>query len=239
VSKGILTSLISAILLLTLSGCINTTDPKVSFKPPKYVEELPSREEERIFGNLGSLYGQGDQPLFADRKAMKVNDLLTVVIQENVQSSTSNSKSLSETGGYGLNGPRFTAGTTNGVADTLATNLNRHTDLSIGMDTSNTFDGSGTKSASGSFTTTVTARVIKILNNGNYFIDGQREMLIDGEKQMIRVSGVVNPYDIDSDNSVNSRYLADARVLYETQGDIKRSTERGWAGKAIDAIWPF
>lgn len=238
-SKGIVTALSAAALLFGITGCVNTTEPKVSFKPPKYVEELPAKEEEEIFGNLGSLYGRGDKPLFADRKAMKVNDLLTVVISENVQSTTSNSKSLSETGAYGLNGPQFTANTGNGLANTVATNLNRHTDLSIGMDSSNTFDGSGTKSASGSFTTTVTARVIKILNNGNYFIDGGRELLIDGEKQIIRVSGVVNPYDIDSQNSVNSSYLADARILYETQGDIKRSTERGWASQVIDSVWPF
>lgn len=55
------------VALLYLSGCSShPVDPKITMKPPTYVEELPSRVNENIPSNQGSLFGQGDNPLFAD-----------------------------------------------------------------------------------------------------------------------------------------------------------------------------
>lgn len=235
----ILAPVMMAGIPLLMTGCLSSTDPQMSFKPPKYVEETPSREDNSLYGNLGSLYGKGNQPLFTDRKAMRVNDLVTVVISESAETSSSTNKAVSETGSLGLSSPTFTSQSGNGIVNNVANNLNSYTGIGATMDSSNSFTGSGTKDRSESFTTTVTARVIKILENGNYFIDGSREILIDGEKQIMRVNGVVRPIDIDRTNSVNSRYLADAKIFYETQGDLKRSTEKGWGLKVVDAVWPF
>ena len=58
-------SFITAVLLF--SGCTaRLTEPEMTFTPPKYVEEMPSREEESSFASRGSLFGQGDSPLFSD-----------------------------------------------------------------------------------------------------------------------------------------------------------------------------
>jgi len=231
--------LLSTIVLF--SGCVNTTDPKISFNPPQYVEELPQKEEPQQFGNMGSLYGQGKEPLFADRKAMRINDLLTVVISENTSSSSSAQKATSETGNLGLGGLQLTnnhsadqSGNTN-----FLNKVNALTNMGVGVNSQNTFNGSGSQSRTETFSTTITTRVIKILENGNYFIDGSREILIEGEKQIIRVSGVVRPFDIARGNTIDSRLIADAKILYETQGDIKKSTEKNWGTKLVESVWPF
>jgi len=57
-------------------------EPRIDFKPPEYVQELPSREEDLSAANQGSLFGRGKNPFFSDRKAMQVNDILTVKIVE-------------------------------------------------------------------------------------------------------------------------------------------------------------
>ncbi len=238
--KGFI-AVIPLFMMIFLSGCVSTTDPKISFAPPKYVEEMPSQEEKQIFGNLGSLYGQGDNPLFADRRAMKVNDLVTVVIQESATASSSAEVSRSKSTEMGLNGPALIDNNAQNskFMNNLVSGVNRATNLGVGMSSSNTFDGSGSNDRSDTFTTTISARIIKVLQNGNYFIEGSRELLINNEKQTIRVSGIIRPYDIDKTNTIDSKYIADAKILYETQGNIARQTEQGWATKVIESVWPF
>ena len=70
--------IVSSILL---SGCLPSVDPRIDMKPPVYVNQLPSKRSNQHV-NSGSLYGRGDNPLFYDRKAMNVNDIVTVVINE-------------------------------------------------------------------------------------------------------------------------------------------------------------
>ena len=225
------------------SGCSQTVDPEITFKPPRYVEELPAKEEDDGFAQLGSLYNQGKSPLFSDRKAMSVNDLVTVVISENARASSSSQKSTNRNSNMDLGGITFGYRGDNGDIDgnvlNMMGNANKYMGIGANLASSDDFAGQGSQQKQATFTTTVSARVIKILNNGNYFIDGSREILIDGQKQNIRVSGVIRPEDISSTNSIDSQYIADAKILYETQGDLRRTTEKRWGTKLIDAVWPF
>ena len=84
--------------------------------------------------------------------------------------------------------------------------LNGLTNIGFESGSTNSFSGKGTNTRDEKFTTTISARVIKILENGNYFIEGSRELLINGEKQIIQISGVIRPYDIDQTNTINSKY---------------------------------
>lgn len=227
--------------LLAFSGCSqHVVDPEINFKPPEYVEQLPSRETHELMDSQGSLFGQGDNPLFADHKAMHVHDIVTVVISETAQSSSSKTKKLAETDVSALGGGVFSAGAgAGGTAAGAIRTLNRGTDIGFTSNSSSSFDGSGTAGHNNTFSTTVSARVVKILTNGNYFITGRREILVDGEKQIIQLSGVIRPFDINQDNQINSAQMSDAKIMYKTEGDIKRATEQGWGTKLVEALWPF
>ena len=85
----------------------------------------------------------------------------------------------------------------------------------------------------------ISARVVKVLENGNYFIAGKREILVDDQKQIMQLSGVIRPYDIDQYNSIDSSKVSDARILYKTEGDVDRATKQGWGTKIVQAVWPF
>ncbi|SFV63050.1 Flagellar L-ring protein FlgH [hydrothermal vent metagenome] len=78
-----------------------------------------------------------------------------------------------------------------------------------------------------------------MLKNGNYFISGRREILIDNQKQLVQISGVIRPYDIDQNNKINSSQISDAKILYKTEGDVDRATQQPWGTKILQAIWPF
>jgi len=230
-------------ILLTLTaftGCSqHVVDPEIDFKPPEYVEQLPAKETHESMDSQGSLFGQGDNPLFSDHKAMHVHDLVTVVISERATSSSSNTKQLAETDTSALGGGTFTATGGSDTVDDIANKLNRVGNIGFTGNSSSSFDGSGNASHNNTFATTVSARVIKILSNGNYFVSGRREILIDGEKQIIQLSGVIRPFDIDQNNQINSAQMADAKIMYKTEGDIKRATEQGWGTKLVQAVWPF
>jgi flagellar L-ring protein precursor FlgH len=64
-------------------------------------------------------------------------------------------------------------------------------------------------------------------------------MLIDDQKQIIQLSGVIRPYDIDQNNNINSAQMSDAKILYKSEGDIDRAIKQGWGTKILKAIWPF
>lgn len=239
--KLILIFLIPFYAILFLSGCTaNLTDPEIDFEPPVYVEQMPAREDKKDFVSTGSVFGQGDNPLFSDHKAMNVYDIVTVVISETATASNTGSKQLSESNQMSAYAPTFSYGGNSGKVNDVTAKLNNATALGVSMPTSTSaFNGSGTATKDASFATTVSARIVKILQNGNYFISGKREILVDEQKQIIQISGVIRPYDIDQNNRISSAQMSDAKILYKSEGDVDRATEQGWGTKIIQAIWPF
>lgn len=219
-----------------LSGCLPSADPRIDMKPPVYVEQLPAKQVNNQ-PNAGSLFGRGDNPLFADRKAMNVNDIVTVVISERANQSSSGKHDTSKNSAISLGGGLFSAGAA--PLSTLATQLNKAGDIGFSAGNKNEFTGAGSSVRAEAFTTTISARIIKVLENGNYFIEGSRELLINGEKQIMQLSGVIRPYDISNANEIDSRYIADAKILYKTEGDVDRATRKPWGTKLMEAIWPF
>ncbi|MCI4405834.1 MAG: flagellar basal body L-ring protein FlgH [Sulfuricurvum sp.] len=231
-------SILSATVLF--NGCnARLTEPEITFAPPKYVEEMPSREEENTFVARGSLFGQGDSPLFSDHKAMHVNDVVTVVISETASSSNVGKKALSEADTLGLNGGIFSTAGQNSAVSSEVGKLNGLANIGFTGGSTSSYKGSGSATKNASFTTTVSARIVKVMANGNYFITGRREIMVDDQKQIMQLSGVIRPYDIDQNNQINSAKISDAKILYANEGDVDRATQRGWGSKLVEAVWPF
>jgi flagellar L-ring protein FlgH len=232
--------LLTLTLLLTQTGCAkHALDPEINFEPPAYVEQLPAQEVEDS-NNLGSIFGRGDNPLFADRKAFRVHDIVTINITESATATSTGSKALTESDQSTFGPGVFTqTSNPNSVLSRLTNNVNDVAGIGFGQTSNSTYAGQGQSSRAENFTTSVSARIVKVLNNGNYFVSGKRELLINGEKQIMQISGVIRPYDIAQNNTIPSSKIADAKILYRTEGDVERATQKGWASKMLAAIWPF
>ena len=229
-------SFIFIFLILLFTGCAeHPMNPKIDLTPPKYVAQMSSKEVEQSH-NLGSLFNNGDN-LFSDKKAMKVNDIVTVLISEQVKASSSGKKQTSESTTTPMGGVNMLINGVNHVAGMAGVKpgLNPLADNT----TVRNYQGKGSNTREDKFTATVTARIIKVLKNGNYFIAGSREVMIDGEKNIIRVCGVIRPSDIDSTNTIDSKYISDAKIEYKTEGEIQRATDKNWFAKFLDAVSPF
>jgi flagellar L-ring protein precursor FlgH len=229
--KKLLTFLPAILLIVTFSACTLPVEPKISMKAPKYVNSLTKNSSIKSKKHEGSLFGRGDNPLFSDKKAMKQNDIVTIEIDENTIQLTSANKSLSDSSTSSLGG---------GVSTGLVKKpLGGLSDISFKTDSSSSFNGSGTTTTNEKFTTTISARIVRVLENGNYFISGSRELLLSGTKQIVKITGVIRPYDIDQFNTINSKYIADAKILYESEGDIGESIKQPWGTRMVKSVWPF
>ena len=146
------TLLLSTVVLLVLGGCTaKLADPEISFAPPEYVEEMPAKEEEQDFASTGSIFGQGDNPLFSDHKAMHVNDIVTVEITESATSSNSASRALSKSDNLALGGGLVTTNGTNAAIDSIAGKINGLTNLGVTAESDSSFSGSGSASKDANF----------------------------------------------------------------------------------------
>lgn len=221
-------------------GFLGAVEPSIDLNPPDYVENMPEKEFIPEFNQAGSLFGQGDRPLFADRRAMKPDDLITVLIDETSESSFNTNKTYNGASGGNVT-PPVIAYNGNDENQQEATNfLNNQANFSLqkGNNASN-FQGGGNQTQSQNTKMTLTARIVKVLENGNYFIYGNKEILINGEKQIIRLSGVIRSYDITRENTIASRLIADAKIEYQTLGAISNTTKQKPTTQEIEDKWPF
>jgi len=239
--KQILIFFLPFYAILFFSGCTaNLTDPEIDFEPPVYVEQMPARENRNDFVSTGSIFGQGENPLFSDHKAMNVYDIVTVVISESAKSSNTGARTLSESDSMSSSAPQFTYGGSTDNLSAAVKKLTNATNFSATFpESKSSYKGSGSSTKDASFTTTISARIVKVLKNGNYFISGKREILVDDQKQIIQISGVIRPYDIDQNNKISSSQMSDAKILYKSEGDVDRATEQAWGSKIIQSVWPF
>jgi flagellar L-ring protein precursor FlgH len=70
-------------------------------------------------------------------------------------------------------------------------------------------------------------------------IEGNREVRVNNENQIITLTGMVRPRDISSDNMILSTYIADARISYSGSGIVNDRQKPGWLSRILDVIWPF
>src|SRR5690554_2901511 len=141
---------------------------------------------------------QGEKP------AYEIGDIVTVIIEENIDAfqsaTTSTSQDSSVDSSPGL-----------GIFDFLKVFGFRYSDS----------DGSeGATSRTGQVQGDITTLITEIYPNGNFMIEGIKKVKVDGEEQTIRLSGIIRPDDIEEDNSINSKKVADASIEFEGQGVI-------------------
>ena len=72
-----------------------------------------------------------------------------------------------------------------------------------------------------------------------YEVITTKEIMIDGQKQALTLTGVIRPYDITSDNAVPSSQIANLQILYEKNGEEQDVLHVPWGLRIIQMFWPF
>jgi flagellar L-ring protein precursor FlgH len=181
----------------------------------------------------GSLWPADDQVFFyADKKALRVGDIITVRIVESAEASNTADTDLSRSSSANASLSTF-------FGKKKFLNLFKLGEDLLTTSSENNHTGAGSTTRSGQLTATMTAVVREVLPNGNLVIQGTRELLVNHEQQFITLTGIVRPLDVNRDNVVLSSQLADANITIGGLGVVADKQRSGWGTWIFDFVWPF
>ena len=210
--------------VLALAACNTVPDSIVqrptSTRPEPRVASTPSN---------GAIFQAASyRPLFEDRRARHVGDLLTIVINE----KTSAGKTGSDTGSK-------TGSTSFSVGKLLGLNTAVTGQMGLDAKGSNKFEDKDASNSSNTFTGTLSVTVTEVLSNGYLAVSGEKQVAFDKGAEYIRFSGVVNPDSILNGNQVSSTQVADARLEYRSNTRIDPVEIASQLGRFVLSVLPF
>ena len=228
---------ILAALMLQAGGCARhqaKQDP--DFAPVMPPIQPPIAPEY----NAGAIYQPGRTgSLFEDNRARRVGDILTINLIESTTAQKSadtavNRSQETEIGNPTILGQNVQINPMTGLPLTKGP-----WDLSAALNSQSAFSGGGSSSQSNLLNGTITVTVAEVLANGNLVVRGEKLMTLNRGEEYIRFSGIVRPYDIDIDNSVESTQVANAKISYSGKGELAEANRMGWLARFFNAVWPF
>lgn len=246
------TKLLSLLLAASaLSACTETLDKLEAVgKPPKFAavsnptaspgyeplswpmpETQPAPKE---YAN--SLWQPGARAFFRDQRAARVGDILRVNVKFEDKAELDNQTGRDRDSTEQLGVP-----TMFGMENKLFNILPGREDPKnlIGLSGNSSSSGNGSIKRKEKLETQVAALITQVLPNGNLVIDGSQEIRVNYELREISVKGVVRPQDINSDNTIDSSQIAQARINYGGRGQISDIQQPRWGSQIIEALSPF
>ena len=212
------------VLVIMLSGCAQHNADRVSIDfEPMYPQEMPLVETNN---RSGTIFNATRGNLFSmESRAQMVGDIITVQFAESFQATKSQNAATAKSNDNSISLP--TALGTPEVSTKLGSSL------------ANTFSGSGSSAQSNSLNGQVSVHVVRVFQNGNLEILGQKKLTLNNGDEYIRVHGIVRPKDINEKNIVSSDRIANANIQYIGAGDIAETGKKGWYSKILDTINPL
>ena len=196
--------------------------------------QMPMPAPQPASYNPNSLWRNGSRAFFKDQRAHQVGDILTVKVKitdkATLENDTSRSRKNSED---------------SGVTDFLGSKLLKNPSSAIlpgkilTADSTASSEGKGTIDRKEELLTNVAGVVIQVLPNGNLVIEGKQEVRVNYEVRELVVAGVVRPEDIESDNTIDSTKIAEARIAYGGRGQITDVQQPRYGQQVLDVLLPF
>ncbi len=169
----------------------------------------------------GMLLAQSDSSrqvlsLFTDQKSLNIGDIVTIYVMEFSSAANQASTSSKNENDVGF--------TTKG-AGKLANSLPQ---MGLAFNKSKEFDGKGSTMQKGNLTAKVSALITEQVSPTILRIEGTREIDVNGDRQMISISGLVRTQDVTANNVVYSYNIANAKISYKGKGTASGSKKPWW-----------
>jgi flagellar L-ring protein precursor FlgH len=195
--------------------------------------QMPMPKPEAVSYNANSLWRNGSRSFFKDQRAHQIGDLLTVTVnitdQANFANETQRSRTVTEDSGItAFLGSNLLTGKTTALPGRLLT-----------ADATSNSDGKGSIQRQETLQTNIAAVVTQLLPNGNLVVEGKQEVRVNFEMRELIVAGIVRPEDIQSDNTIDSSKIAQARIAYGGHGQISDIQQPRYGQQVMDVLLPF
>src|SRR3984885_973283 len=196
--------------------------------------QMPMPKPEAVSYNANSLWRNGSRSFFKDQRAHQIGDLLTVTVNITDQANFANETQRSRTN-------KEDSGITDFLgAQTLGAQASKVLPGRIlTADSTASSDGKGSIQRQESLQTNVAAVVTQLLPNGNLVIEGKQEIRVNLEIRELIVAGIVRPEDIESDNTIDSTKIAQARIAYGGRGQLSDVQQPRYGQQVLDVLLPF
>ena len=183
--------------------------------------------------NPNSLWRNDSRAFFKDQRAHQIGDLLTVQVnitdKANLSNETQRTRATSEDSGI-----------TNFFGKSKVPIMNAPVPTRIlTTDSNSAADGKGSIARSEALQTNVAAVVTQVLPNGNLVVEGKQEIRVNFEIRELIVAGIVRPEDIQSDNTIDSSKIAQARIAYGGRGQITDIQQDPYGQQLMQVLLPF
>ena len=195
---------------------------------------MPTMEHASFAPN--SLWRTGSRAFFKDQRARLVGDLVTVKVKVTDRAQLDNTTKRSRKSGEDV-GAENVFGFENKVDKFLPDGAKPGSLLKL--DSEGSHEGAGSVRRAEQLTTSVAAVVTQTLPNGNLVIEGKQEIRVNFEVRELIVAGVIRPEDIESDNTVDSSKIAQARIAYGGRGQITDVQQPRYGQQVMDILLPF
>jgi flagellar L-ring protein precursor FlgH len=209
-------------LMLALGGC--AAIPTTIVQRP--TSALPMHQDHPVPTNGAIFQVTQYRPLFEDRRARHIGDILTINIVERTSAVKAGASSGNKSGTAAFATPGLLRNAF-GSAATVAT------------ETGTTFSDADNQSASNTFTGTIGVTVTEVLPNGNLIVAGEKQLAMNKGTEFIRFSGMISPDNIGVGNTISSTQVADARVEYRTNSQIDRAEMTAMVSRFFQSLLPF
>jgi flagellar L-ring protein precursor FlgH len=182
--------------------------------------------------NPNSLWRTGSRAFFKDQRAAQIGDILTVTVnitdKANIANETQRSRANKEDSNL-----------TDFLGAKLITGKSALPGNIVAADSTASSDGKGSVQRQEALQTNVAAVVTQILPNGNLVVEGKQEIRVNYEIRELIVAGIVRPEDIQSDNTIDSSKIAQARIAYGGRGQLSDVQQPRYGQQALDVLLPF
>jgi flagellar L-ring protein FlgH len=195
---------------------------------------MPMPKPETVSYNPNSLWRNGSRAFFKDQRAHQVGDIMTVTVNITDQAKLGNETQRNTTGAEASAITDFAGAKTLGAQaqKVLPGNL-------LTANGSTQYDGKGSIQRQETLQTNIAAVVTQVLPNGNLVVEGKQEIRVNFEMRELIVAGIVRPEDIQSDNTIDSSKIAQARISYGGRGQINDIQQPRYGQQVMDVLLPF
>jgi flagellar L-ring protein precursor FlgH len=196
--------------------------------------QMPMPKPELASYNANSLWRNGSRAFFKDQRAARIGDLLTVTVnftdKANIANESQRSRASKEDSGItDFAGSKLLTGD---AAKVMPGKI-------LTTDSTSSYDGKGSVVRQENLQTNVAAVVTQVLPNGNLVVEGKQEIRVNFEIRELIVAGIVRPEDIQSDNTIDSSKIAQARIAYGGRGQITDFQQPRYGQQVTDILLPF
>jgi flagellar L-ring protein precursor FlgH len=201
-----------------------------NYTPGAYAQRDPSAKPAP-----GSLFSEAGGGYLEDTRAVRVGDIVVIVVSEaaDAQGNATTKLSRDSTAQMGMDS----------FFGAMATLQKAHPSIDpsklLSFASQSAFQGDGNTTRAGKLDANIAVRVTREMPNGDLFLEGTKVILINNEEYHLYVSGVVRRADIGQDNAVSSSRIADAQLEFTGRGDMADQQRKGWFSRSLDTVTPF